>query len=276
MITEEVAERPATAHATMPRGTMLFARIPFAGDVLPADVLACLRWLRSCVRVGVPMFLTLIALACLRETRSTGIQNLVATADTAVAACSVLAATLFATIPRALDSRDSRGAGRQATIQGFVAVLAAAVLAGTLSGWIAAPPWATVAGAALAWLGSLLMSIRELAASAIRLGSSPDVAARLERQARSGVSIWLVGLAAVGMVVAVGLFTEWYGTDAPGGREAATVHLGVALRGPALALVRLVALALAGYACVGLACWAIVFEVATSALAGSPSTASPP
>jgi hypothetical protein len=57
-------------------------------------------------------------------------------------------------------------------------------------------------------------------------------------------------LAAIAMVAAVGMIGSWYGTKAP-----------------VFAIVRLVALALSGYACLGLACWAVVFEV-TFALLG--------
>jgi len=132
------------------------------------------------------------------------------------------------------DARDQRGARR-----------AAGLLVGSLAGWIAAPPWMTVAWATLMWFGGLVSALRQLAVSAARQGSAPEVVARLERRARSGASVWLVGLAAVGMAAAVSVIGSWYGTAQP-----------------ALALARLVALALSGYACIGLACWAIVFEVA--------------
>lgn len=245
MIYDDSVGSAEVACATMPRAPALHAVLPFVNDALAPEVCACLGWVRASVRVGVPALLGLIAISGLPSAWSFGIREVVSPAPVAAAACSALAAFLFAALPRTLDSREPRGAGRQAAIHATVAVAAVATLVASLFGWIAAPSWVTVAGMTLAWFGGILVGIRELAASAIRLSSSPDVVARLERRARSGASVWLVGLAAVGMAAAVSVIGSWHGTARP-----------------ALALARLVALALSGYACIGLACWAIVFEVA--------------
>ena len=245
MVYDDSVDSAEVACATMPRAPALHAVLPFVNDAVAPELRTCLGWVRASVRVGAPVFLALIAIAGLPGAWSFGIRDVVSPAPVAAAACSALAAMLFAAMARTLGSREPRGAGRQAVVHGMVAVVAVATLIASLLGWIAAPSWVIVAGMTLAWFSGILVGIRELAASAIRLGSSPDVVARLERRARSGASVWLVGLAAVGMAAAVSVIGSWYGTARP-----------------ALALARLVALALSGYACIGLACWAIVFEVA--------------
>lgn len=262
MIFDDAAGSSAASCAAMPRATILPVVMPFMNEAVPSEVATCLGWLRFSVRVGVPMVLVLTAIAGLPSAWSARFPDAVSPGPMAAAACGALAAILFAAVPRVLDASGSQGVGRQAAMHSLVAAPAAAVLAAMLCGWMAAPAWAIVAGAALAWFGSILMALRELAASAARLGSSPDIVARLERRVRSGAGVWLVGLAAVAAVAATGMIAAWYGTDASGGREAATVHFG-----PAFALLRLVALALSGYACIGLACWAVVFEVMASGIA---------
>lgn len=273
MIFEEASERSAGSCATTPRPSVV-REMAFVSDTVAPDVSICLRWVRASVRVGVPVFLALIAIASLPGAWSDQIRGMVSPA--AAAASSALAVMLFATIPRSLDSSDPGGAGRQAAIQGLMAVAAATVLVATLFGWIACPSWVIVAGATLAWFGSLLMSVRELADTATRLGSWPDVVTRLDRRARSGAIIWLVGLAAIGMAAAVALIASGHGTDAFGGRDAATVHFGDAfVFGRAFAVARLLAIALSGYACIGLAYWAIVFEVASAGITAGVRERSP-
>lgn len=245
MIVDDASRGSGTAQATLPRATFVHAFMPSVDDVLESDIHTCVGWLRVSARVGAPLLLALIAITGLPGAWSGGIRSMVAPAPVAAAASFMLATMLFGAIPRTLDARDQRGAGRQAAIHGTVAAASAGLLVGSLAGWIAAPPWMTVAWAALMWFGGLVSALRQLAVSAARRGSAPEVVARLERRARSGASVWLVGLAAVGMAAAVSVIGSWYGVARP-----------------ALALARLVALALSGYACIGLACWAIVFEVA--------------
>lgn len=232
---------------TLPRPDVLHAFMPFMSDATVPEVGAGLGWIRASVRVGAPVFLSLIAMACLPSAVVSGISDVVSPAVVAVVACCALAAMVFAP-----------GAGRQATVHGTVAVAAAAVFAAMLGGWIAAPPWLIVTGSALAWFGGILVAVWKLAGSAARLGSSPDVVGRLERRARARVSVWLVGLAAVALVAGLSLIASWYGTKAPG-----------------FALVRLVALALSGYACIGLACWAVVFEVVAAGIIGGAHASRP-
>ena len=250
MAFDTIDRESESVSARLPRGDVLRAFMPSVSDDMVPEVSACLGWLRVSMRIGAPVFLALLVIAGVPGAWSAGIQELVSPALVAAAACSALATLLFAAISRTLDVRDPRGAGRQTAIHGTVAVAAGAVLVGSLMGWITAPSWLLVAGAALAWFGGILVSMWELAGSAARLGASPDVVGRLERRTRSGASVWLVGLAAIAMVAAVGMIGSWYGTKAP-----------------VFAIVRLVALALSGYACLGLACWAVVFEV-TFALLG--------
>jgi hypothetical protein len=240
---------PAVCTA-IPRTAMLQAFMPVASDTVPPDISACVGWLRTSVRVGTVVFLALTAIAGLPGEWSAGFRAFISPGPMAAAACAALAALLFVAIPRTLDTHDPRGAGRQAVIHGTVAVAAGAVFIGALTGAIGGPPWMTVAGATLAWFGCMLAALWELTGSAVRRGAAPDVVVRLERRTRSGGSVWLVGLAAVVMVAAVGAVGAWYGTKAPG-----------------FALVRLVALALSGYACIGLACWAVVFEVVAAGIA---------
>lgn len=264
MIFEEAIERSPASRATRPRASVLL-ELAFVSDTVAPDVSTCLRWLRASVRVGVPVFLALIAIASLPGACSTEIRELAA--PTAAAGCSALAVMLFAMIPRTLDSRDPGGAGRQAAIQGVLAVAAVSLLVATLFGWIASPSWVTVSGVTLTWFGALLMSVRELADSAARLGSWPDIVMRLDRRTRSGAITWLVGLAAIGLASVVASIDSGYGTDVSGGREAATVLFGenfVLER--AFAVTRLLALALSGCACIGMAYWAIVFEVASAGI----------
>jgi len=258
MAFETIGWEAESVRATLPRADALRAFMPFVGDAPVPEVSAGLGWMRASVRVGAPVFLALIAIACLPSALVTAISDVVSPALVAVAACCALAAMAFVAIPRTLGPRDTRGAGRQAAIHGTVVVAAAAVFVATLVGWIAAPSWLIVAASALAWFGGTLVAVRELAGSAARRGSSPDVVVRLERRARVGVSVWLVGLAAVTTVAAVGLIAPWSVT-----------------KGPAFALVRLVALALSGYACIGLACWTVVFEVVAAGIIGGAHTSRP-
>jgi hypothetical protein len=246
--------------------TTMRTALPEHPALIPADVAPeighCLGWVRATVRLGIPVVLMLVAIESLPSAWAARIPALASPAYLAVAASVALAAVLFASVPRLLDARDPRGAGRQAGVHGTAAAAGFVLLAAMLGGWIVAPAWVIVAGTGLVWFGGTLLALRDLAASAARLGSAPEIVARLERRTRAGAGVWLVGLAAIAAVAAVGLIAAFYGTDAAGGREAATVH-----RGPAFALARLVALALTGYACVGLACWGVVFEVVAAGIA---------
>jgi hypothetical protein len=247
MAFEPIGWEAESGSATLPRADVLRVFMPFVSDAPVPKVAADLAWVRVSVRVGTPVFLALITIACLPSGLVAAISDIVSPTLVALAACCALAAMVVA-----------RGAGRQAAIHGTVAIASAAVFIAMLCGWIIAPSWLIVASSALAWFGGILVAVRELAGSAARLGSSPDVVGRLERRARAGVSVWLVGLAAVAMVAAVGVIAPWSVT-----------------KGPAFALVRLVALALSGYACIGLACWAVVFEVVAAGIVGGTRTSRP-
>lgn len=210
-----------------------------------------MRWI---IRIGVPGFLGMFVIGLFSDGWFDAIRVWLIRFPVAACFCGVLVIAQGVAVPRAAEAPGKRRrVGQAATLLALAGGIALVVVA---VGRNAMPLPAEVSLAAIVWFTGTVLALADVTIAAERLEEPGLISWRIARRAQSGFGVLLMGSAAAALLGFVAAVSYWFGLDMRRGTATTATQLG-----SILTLVRAGALVMAAYAWVGLAFWAVIFEL---------------